>query len=129
MSCGSCSSGANSCPVLLRASELYPKAPREHSALNFPLGELRLRRTLAAPAGEPREEPRKVSSERRARKDLVALGGARCLDDVALNVRHEAADNPAPRRFRLERSHRLDGDRKSTRLNSSHLVISYAVFC
>src|SRR5256885_12888362 len=24
---------------------------------------------------------------------------------------------------------RLDGDRKSTRLNSSHLVISYAVFC
>src|SRR5438034_473834 len=24
---------------------------------------------------------------------------------------------------------RLDGDRKSTRLNSSHTVISYAVFC
>src|SRR5256885_12907628 len=24
---------------------------------------------------------------------------------------------------------RADGDRKSTRLNSSHLVISYAVFC
>src|SRR5256885_10861518 len=24
---------------------------------------------------------------------------------------------------------RIDGDRKSTRLNSSHLVISYAVFC
>src|SRR5256885_9921768 len=24
---------------------------------------------------------------------------------------------------------KLDGDRKSTRLNSSHLVISYAVFC
>src|SRR5256885_9541257 len=23
----------------------------------------------------------------------------------------------------------IDGDRKSTRLNSSHLVISYAVFC
>src|SRR5256885_7685011 len=37
----------------------------------------------------------------------------------------------------LQRSHglhahrgdRLEGDRKSTRLNSSHLVISYAVFC
>src|SRR5256885_8784162 len=27
------------------------------------------------------------------------------------------------------RDHRLGGDRKSTRLNSSHLVISYAVFC
>src|SRR2546426_5391644 len=26
-------------------------------------------------------------------------------------------------------AHRLDVDRKSTRLNSSHLVISYAVFC
>src|SRR5256885_16930552 len=25
--------------------------------------------------------------------------------------------------------HRKKGDRKSTRLNSSHLVISYAVFC
>src|SRR5256885_5104141 len=25
--------------------------------------------------------------------------------------------------------HSLQGDRKSTRLNSSHLVISYAVFC
>src|SRR5256885_12657717 len=27
------------------------------------------------------------------------------------------------------RSQRTKGDRKSTRLNSSHLVISYAVFC
>src|SRR2546426_5793110 len=32
------------------------------------------------------------------------------------------ADPPERRRDR-------DGDRKSTRLNSSHLVISYAVFC
>src|SRR5256885_9316360 len=31
---------------------------------------------------------------------------------------------------KIERSvRRRDGDRKSTRLNSSHLVISYAVFC
>src|SRR5256885_5882665 len=28
-----------------------------------------------------------------------------------------------------ERGVKLSGDRKSTRLNSSHLVISYAVFC
>src|SRR5256885_9466692 len=33
-----------------------------------------------------------------------------------------------PRYWRLHHSSR-DGDRKSTRLNSSHLVISYAVFC
>src|SRR5256885_11981076 len=34
-----------------------------------------------------------------------------------------------PRGDRLQRVTRLDLDRKSTRLNSSHLVISYAVFC
>src|SRR5205807_4636719 len=33
------------------------------------------------------------------------------------------------RRERFERQKILQGDRKSTRLNSSHLVISYAVFC
>src|SRR3989454_3743290 len=34
-----------------------------------------------------------------------------------------------PRRERDERIRESIGDRKSTRLNSSHLVISYAVFC
>src|SRR2546426_7578077 len=43
-------------------------------------------------------------------------------------------DRPAARRERLraavgERESRSRRDRKSTRLNSSHLVISYAVFC
>src|SRR5256885_3785003 len=33
------------------------------------------------------------------------------------------------RRLRRAASHRPGRDRKSTRLNSSHLVISYAVFC
>src|SRR5205807_6631453 len=31
--------------------------------------------------------------------------------------------------YRKEKKYSLYGDRKSTRLNSSHLVISYAVFC
>src|SRR2546426_4609180 len=36
----------------------------------------------------------------------------------------------AGRSFVADRRHRLEArDRKSTRLNSSHLVISYAVFC
>src|SRR5947199_3695204 len=35
----------------------------------------------------------------------------------------------APGRPRGERAHALRQDRKSTRLNSSHLGISYAVFC
>src|SRR2546426_3431298 len=38
------------------------------------------------------------------------------------------ARRPRPDRARVRGSGRL-GDRKSTRLNSSHLVISYAVFC
>src|SRR5256885_9254307 len=38
------------------------------------------------------------------------------------------ASRPLPTLRRLHRL-RVVGDRKSTRLNSSHLVISYAVFC
>src|SRR6266446_6388513 len=34
-----------------------------------------------------------------------------------------------PASFETRRRRRTSGDRKSTRLNSSHLVISYAVFC
>src|SRR5256885_12829069 len=39
------------------------------------------------------------------------------------------AAEPAPDALALEQLLDLAGDRKSTRLNSSHLVISYAVFC
>src|SRR5256885_11038168 len=38
-----------------------------------------------------------------------------------------SSDVPGPGKFELLAS--WDQDRKSTRLNSSHLVISYAVFC
>src|SRR5690625_6808200 len=31
--------------------------------------------------------------------------------------------------FAIDSGARIDGDRKSTRLNSSHVAISYAVFC
>src|SRR2546426_2546210 len=40
-------------------------------------------------------------------------------------LRHHRVREPALG----ERAARLGADRKSTRLNSSHLVISYAVFC
>src|SRR5256885_8488623 len=41
------------------------------------------------------------------------------------DARHPARDQP-----RIPEEHQpRHGDRKSTRLNSSHLVISYAVFC
>src|SRR3712207_7545748 len=42
------------------------------------------------------------------------------MDDDGLDV-----GEPAPIRVRIEKR----GDRKSTRLNSSHANISYAVFC
>src|SRR5688500_19535100 len=37
--------------------------------------------------------------------------------------------NPLPERPRRRHLRLVQSDRKSTRLNSSHLVISYAVFC
>src|SRR2546426_3609352 len=50
---------------------------------------------------------------------------------VAISRRRSARQNLHPEKD-LQGSQRVDftkGDRKSTRLNSSHLVISYAVFC
>src|SRR5256885_3255188 len=40
-----------------------------------------------------------------------------------------ANPTPIPERFHFLLPEGADQDRKSTRLNSSHLVISYAVFC
>src|SRR5260221_8837908 len=40
-----------------------------------------------------------------------------------------AAHHPGQLDARVERTTRASRDRKSTRLNSSHTVISYAVFC
>src|SRR2546422_4244329 len=52
---------------------------------------------------------------------------------LQLHVVHEIADEENAAAARLEevfRGQRIgDGDRKSTRLNSSHGYISYAVFC
>src|SRR5256885_8858527 len=39
------------------------------------------------------------------------------------------AESDVRRRPASDKERRVGGDRKSTRLNSSHLVISYAVFC
>src|SRR5438477_1687009 len=45
------------------------------------------------------------------------------------SVRRETATKTEPPVRRLEETSRSRGDRKSTRLNSSHMSISYAVFC
>src|SRR5205807_4923044 len=52
-----------------------------------------------------------------------ASPGRRCRAGAAARLRCDAPRAPGPALFSIE------GDRKSTRLNSSHLVISYAVFC
>src|ERR1035438_10755646 len=45
----------------------------------------------------------------------------------ALPICHREQDQPGPQH--VHQPERNDRDRKSTRLNSSHLGISYAVFC
>src|SRR6266446_9034191 len=79
---------------------------------------------------------RRRTGERRARRvpppagGCAARGGRRSLrqGSSAACSRHRPqarkAEAPGPRRHRGG-----SRDRKSTRLNSSHLVISYAVFC
>src|SRR5437773_6973753 len=62
--------------------------------------------------------------------DLLAGGGPHRADSSHVRQRRQGADR---RRRGQHRHHRpdptLDEDRKSTRLNSSHITISYAVFC
>src|SRR5256885_6607604 len=50
-------------------------------------------------------------------------------DRPLLELRELRGARPVPKRGRIGLYHFAILDRKSTRLNSSHLVISYAVFC
>src|SRR2546426_7608484 len=57
-----------------------------------------------------------------------------CSSDLEEFVRSDERLPADPRRGEIDQAlvrhvDTLKGDRKSTRLNSSHLVISYAVFC
>src|SRR5207253_10247073 len=61
------------------------------------------------------------------RRDLdAALGGAVLRHG---NLRRLPGRRAADRRRRRSAARRPGRDRKSTRLNSSHVAISYAVFC
>src|SRR2546426_5381981 len=62
-----------------------------------------------------------------ARRAVAAACAAAVVRAARLGRRGVAAR--AARRALAQRRAGADGDRKSTRLNSSHLVISYAVFC
>src|SRR5689334_24629006 len=63
------------------------------------------------------DAPDAAALDNPAQSHAGAVGGDRCAD---------IADR---RRARRLRPYRSAGDRKSTRLNSSHSSISYAVFC
>src|SRR5207248_10919345 len=71
------------------------------------------------PGGGRRRRREQVRRRGRGRADRGGLRGAA--------RGHEPAGRP--RRRRAADPRRQGGDRKSTRLNSSHRTISYAVFC
>src|SRR5690606_40153388 len=53
----------------------------------------------------------------------------RSVDQAQLRPGEPARPVPVPGRGQRAGQHGAEGDRKSTRLNSSHVKISYAVFC
>src|SRR5256885_6891951 len=64
----------------------------------------------------------------------VEEGGARQLRAASQALHHERGNSMLSQKHRSRQPDQAAaggqyGDRKSTRLNSSHLVISYAVFC
>src|SRR5258708_14055474 len=59
------------------------------------------------------------------RSEPAAVGGRRGVGIEQADQRVDVLGRPR----RLEVPHDRDADRKSTRLNSSHQIISYAVFC
>src|SRR5256885_6374035 len=61
---------------------------------------------------------------RAAQRDMPALGPQSTPD-----AHSSDRERLGRKRLLLRQRGRHGGDRKSTRLNSSHLVISYAVFC
>src|SRR5438132_4124139 len=75
---------------------------------------------------------RRSSDLRRLRGGIVGsrrAAAAPAVRGAVLRRRHEYAVQAGRRRRREADGRRNDQDRKSTRLNSSHTVISYAVFC
>src|SRR2546426_8505462 len=54
---------------------------------------------------------------------------ARLLNEHFVCVKVDREERPDVDQIYMQAVQSMTGDRKSTRLNSSHLVISYAVFC
>src|SRR5437764_5468451 len=65
------------------------------------------------------------------RRDVFPVGAAvsRNPEQAIVGARPNGGQVVERRRQRINDAANLSGDRKSTRLNSSHRCISYAVFC
>src|SRR5437660_9792030 len=62
--------------------------------------------------------------------DRASVAEQETLQRRSFHRTHQATGGPGGRRLELGRTADLrEPDRKSTRLNSSHVAISYAVFC
>src|SRR5437773_9370176 len=77
--------------------------------------------------------PTRRSSDLRRRRHLLHLFERHARERARLAAERAAVERRLHRRLRLARRGRRENvrvvDRKSTRLNSSHITISYAVFC
>src|SRR5256885_9973147 len=71
-------------------------------------------------------EHERAAGDRRQRDGGGFADPGRAPRERTETARHR---RQAPLAAEIEIAHRPHRDRKSTRLNSSHLVISYAVFC
>src|ERR1035441_4999177 len=81
-------------------------------------------RTIAGPKTGPDHPPRNRIEARHATVTMLAYSA---MKNMANFIELYSVWYPAT--SSVSASGRSNGDRKSTRLNSSHLGISYAVFC
>src|SRR3989454_4845203 len=74
-----------------------------------------------------------IGQDKAAFIHVSELTGGIGSDETLLELEDKAVEGPKPKRHASKPIEQLleegQEDRKSTRLNSSHLVISYAVFC
>src|SRR5690625_6884575 len=92
-----------------------------HQARGSRLGEVEIQPATEAPRKPPVPSGAAIAA-RRIRRPVLLLA-LPAIRPALLSVRVRAeTDEPVPSAMRA-------GDRKSTRLNSSHVAISYAVFC
>src|SRR3989454_7340627 len=127
-----------------RAARHAPSSDRGRGAVVRGTAGRRLRARLPRRRLDPGDEDQQgeaaaaLRDDRRLRRDhregrpdphQRARGGRRRLAVGDPRLRQQDARAHPRARFRARRRAAARGDRKSTRLNSSHLVISYAVFC